>query len=339
MKTIRIEGQEKVSNILIGEKLQNLSLYLPKNKIVIISDFIVSKYYKKYFSKYQVIEIGIGEKIKTLETVAAIYEKLMAYEVDRSTFICGIGGGIVCDIAGFVASTYMRGLSFGFVSTTLLSQVDASVGGKNGVNFHGFKNMIGTFSQPEFVICDSAMLSTLNEKVFISGFAEVIKAAIIKDFQLFEFLEQNFSKALKNDETVMNKIIYNSLIVKSEIVRLDEKEKGERIKLNLGHTLAHAIEKKTGMLHGEAVSIGIVVAIKISQILGTLSAQEGKRIIKLLNNFKLPVDIKIIDAEIIEFVRNDKKRVAENINFVILSKIGNAEIKKLSMKKLEELLN
>ena len=223
MKTLSIEGQSNISKIHIGEKLHNLGSYLPKTKVVIITDAVVYKFYKNYFPPFPTLEIGQGEKIKTLDTVAFIYKKLIELELDRSSFLVGIGGGIVCDIVGFVATTFMRGVPFGFVSTTLLSQVDASVGGKNGVNFLAFKNMIGTFSQPDFVICDSKMLSTLNKKIFISGFAEIIKAAAIKDFQLFEFLEQNFQKALQNEKTVMNKIIFDSLIVKSDIVNIDEK--------------------------------------------------------------------------------------------------------------------
>ena len=179
------------------------------------------------------------------------------------------------------------------------------------------------------------MLSTLNKKIFISGFAEIIKAAAIKDFQLFEFLEQNFQKALQNEKTVMNKIIFDSLIVKSDIVNIDEKEHGERRKLNFGHTLAHAIEKKTTILHGEAVGIGMLVATKISVELGILPDFEAKRIIKLIENFQLPTDLSILSQEVFDFIKKDKKREDENINFVLLRKIGDAEIKKISISKLE----
>ncbi len=203
MKVLEIHGSTGDSTILIGESLRDLRKYIPAEKVVIITDTNVRHYYLKDFPPSEVIEIGIGEKIKNLDTVQTIYGKLVELEAGRSSFIVGIGGGIVCDIAGFVASTYLRGVRFGFVPSTLLSQVDASVGGKNGVNFGGYKNMVGIFNQPEFVICDMNLLSTLPERETLCGFAEIVKHAAIGDADMFSYLEEHYEKALELDAKVI----------------------------------------------------------------------------------------------------------------------------------------
>ena len=249
MKTFEIHGSTGDSFIHVGEILQNLGNYIPQENIVVITDKNVKQFYENEFPPNPAITIDIGEKIKNLDTVRDIYEKLVAVGADRSTFIVGIGGGIVCDIAGFVASTYLRGVRFGFVSSTLLSQVDASVGGKNGVNFKDYKNMIGVFNQPEFVICDLNLLNTLPEKEVLCGLAEIVKHAVIGDRHLFAYLEAHHQEALALDNDVIEKLVYDSIIIKSDIVNQDELEKGERRKLNFGHTFGHAFEKTTGVPH------------------------------------------------------------------------------------------
>ena len=185
MKTHKIRGNTNDSLILINEKLENLQQYIQGKSVVIITDTNVKALYHNKYPECNVITIRTGERIKTLETIQYIIDELVKIEADRSFYIVGIGGGIVCDIAGFVASIYMRGLKFGFVSTTLLAQVDASVGGKNGVNYAGYKNMIGVFNQPEFVICDINMLNTLPKKEILCGFAEIVKHAAIADSDMF----------------------------------------------------------------------------------------------------------------------------------------------------------
>ena len=192
MKVLQIHGTASDSKIVIGESLGNLSEYIPAPKMAIITDTHVRNYYYKNFPDCEVIEIGTGEKIKNLDTVQTIYRKLLEIEADRSSFIVGIGGGIVCDITGFVASTYLRGVKFGFVPSTLLSQVDAAVGGKNGVNFGGYKNIVGVFNQPEFVICDLNLLKTLPEREILCGYAEIVKHAAIGDDALFLYLEDHY---------------------------------------------------------------------------------------------------------------------------------------------------
>jgi 3-dehydroquinate synthase len=337
MRTITIQTETKVSKIIIGEKLINLANYLPSGKSIIISDDNVYKLYGNSFPAIPVISIGLGEKNKTLETLTHIFDKLVEYEADRSTFIVAIGGGIVCDVAGFAASVYMRGLRFGFVSTTLLSQVDASVGGKNGVNFRGFKNMLGVFSQPEFVIVDISMLQTLNRQEYLSGFAEIVKAAVIKNQTLFDYLEINFAAAINKEPSVMEKLIHDSILIKSEVVEQDEKEKGERKKLNFGHTFAHAIEHTTGMLHGEAVSIGMALAANISVKLGLLEKSEFERIVNILKNLELPVNLQIDYPALTAAIKKDKKREGDILYMIFPDHIGHALIKKISFNQLEKM--
>jgi len=338
MKTITIQTDTKASNILIGESLTNLHKYLPAGKAIIITDDNIDKLYSHAFPPIPVISIGMGEKNKTMETLASVFDKLISYEADRSTYIVAIGGGIVCDVTGFAASVYMRGLRYGFVSTTLLSQVDASVGGKNGVNFSGYKNMLGLFNQPDFVIIDTAMLQTLDKREYRSGFAEIVKAAVIKDKSLFGYLETNYSSALNKEQSVLEKVIHDSVLIKSRVVEQDEKEKGERRILNFGHTFAHAIEHHTGMLHGEAVSIGMVLAADLSVKMGLLQKADFERLKNVLENLELPVNMKKDYPALITAMKKDKKREGENLHMVFLESIGNALIKTISFNQLEKFI-
>jgi 3-dehydroquinate synthase len=339
MKTFEIHGSTGDSFIHVGETLQNLQNYIPSENVVFITDKNVTQFYENDFPPHPVITIDIGEKIKNLDTIRNIYEKLVAVGADRSTFIVGIGGGIVCDIAGFVASTYLRGVRFGFVSSTLLSQVDASVGGKNGVNFKDYKNMIGVFNQPEFVICDLNLLNTLPKKEILNGMAEIVKHGIIEDASLFAYLEKHFQKALSLDVDVIEKLVYDSIIIKSAIVNQDELEKGARRKLNFGHTFGHAFEKTAGVPHGEAVSAGMVVASQLCVKRGHLSAKDAERIESLLQKIGLPVRIQAEKKSVLDALKKDKKRKADRIYFVLLNEIGNAFVDQIAITDLEAVIH
>ena len=336
IKTIRIHGSTGGSTILVGESIGSLKNYAPLERTVIITDENVRRLYQKDFPPCKVIEIGSGEKVKTLESVREIYQRLTELEAGRSSFIVGIGGGVVCDIAGFVASTYMRGVEFGFVSTTLLSQVDASVGGKNGVNLGGYKNMVGVFNQPEFVVCDLNLLKTLPEKELLSGFAEIVKHAVIGDPELFSYLEANYERGLSLDTEVLKRLVCDSIVIKSSIVNRDEKETGERRKLNFGHTFGHAIEKTAGISHGEAVSAGMVIASELSKKRGYLSPEEAEKIVTLLKKLKLPYRIQIDHSGVLDALKKDKKRNGVSINFVLLKAIGHAFVEEISINELGE---
>jgi 3-dehydroquinate synthase len=339
MKTVKLNTHTGKSNILIGERLENLKQYLPVTMPIIITDTNVEKHWGHHFPPGAVITIDTGEEIKTLDTVSRLYEKLLELDVDRASFVVGIGGGIVCDIAGFVASTYMRGIRFGFVSTTLLSQVDASVGGKNGVNFGGYKNIVGVFSQPEFVICDQNLLQTLAPREFQGGFAEIVKHGAIADEHLFEYLEKNWARALEHDPEVIEKVVHDSVIIKSTIVNRDATEQGERRKLNFGHTLGHAIEKVLQVPHGEAVSAGMVLASELSEKKGYLQSQDSNRLSSLLEKFRLPVRLEFNREKVFAAIRKDKKREGDNLKFIFLKKIGEAVVNQISIPELIELLD
>jgi len=337
VRVLEIHGVTGNSKIIVGGHLSNLSI--PTRDAFIITDTTVRHYYQKDFPPFQVIEIPTGENTKNFNTVKEIYEQLLRLEADRSSFIVGIGGGVVCDIVGFVASTYLRGLQFGLVPSTLLSQVDAGVGGKNGVNLGGYKNLVGTFNQPEFVICDTNLLETLPQRELLSGFAEILKHAVIGNADLFSYLEGNRERALNLDSEVIENLIYDSLVVKTSIVNGDEKEKGERRKLNFGHTFGHAIEKTMGISHGEAVSAGMVIASEISKKRVCLSAKDTERIEALIEQLKLPARLRVNRKSVLDALRKDKKRKGESLHFVLLKSIGNAVVEEIPMIELEAMAN
>lgn len=339
MRSVKLDTPIGKSVILIGERLENLKKYLPVKMPIIITDTNVQIHWGHYFPPGAVITIETGEAIKTLDTVSGIYDQLLELDADRGSFIVGIGGGIVCDVAGFVASTYMRGVRCGFVSTTLLSQVDASVGGKNGVNFGGYKNIVGVFRQPEFVICDQNLLQTLSPGDFQCGFAEIVKHGAIADDHLFAYLEQNWARALAHDPEVIEKVVHDSVMIKSTIVNRDATEQGERRKLNFGHTLGHAIEKVLQVPHGEAVSAGMVLASKLSEKRGYLQLGDATRLSNLLEKFNLPVRLEFNRQQVFEAIGKDKKREGDRLKFVLLKKIGEAVVNEISIHELDELLN
>lgn len=330
---------EGTSKIIIGDVINSLDLYLPQNKrVVVITDSNIHRRYKDIINNYDYCLIGMGETIKTLSTVEKIYTELLAMGADRSTFILGFGGGVVTDIAGYVASTYMRGMSFGFVASTLLAQVDASVGGKNGVNFEGYKNIIGTFNQPDFVLCDISLFETLPEREFKAGLSEIIKAGLIADKGLFELFEKHNLDDFRYNHLLLIEIIKRAINVKAAIVERDEREGGERRKLNLGHTYAHAIEKCTNeFLHGEAVAIGTVMIADLSAKLGEISAEDAERVRRVFERMSLPVSSSVDIKRLTKALKLDKKKEAKSVSFVLMRGIGDCEIRKFTFEEIDSL--
>ncbi|MFZ1986945.1 MAG: 3-dehydroquinate synthase [Desulfatitalea sp.] len=338
MNEINVTGQSGHSRILIGETLDHLAHYLPKGRTILITDENVLRLYGHRFPEGEVIAIGCGEKHKTLESLAAIYDRLIAAEADRSTFIVGIGGGIVGDVTGFAASTYMRGLRFGFVATTLLAQVDATVGGKNGVNFKGYKNMVGVFNQPEFVLIDIGLLKTLPAAEIACGLAEIVKHACIADAAYFDDVEGHCEAIAALDETVLRRLVHRSVEIKAGVVNQDEREAGERRKLNFGHTLGHAFEKTLGISHGAAVSAGMVLAAELSVHKGLLAGEEKERIVALLDRLNLPTALDFDRAAVFAALQKDKKRQQTQIHFVLLKALGHAVVESISIEALGQWL-
>ena len=258
------------SRVVVGRTVEELSRLLPQGRVIVLTDRNVARCRPELFEGCDPICMEPGEEHKTLQTVEEVCRELIRRGADRTTFLLGVGGGIVTDVTGFVASVYMRGVPFGFVSTTLLGCVDASVGGKNGVNYEGYKNMVGTFNQPDFVLCDPAMLDTLPEREFRAGLAEIVTAGLIADRELFGLFESHSLEEFRRDRALLGEAVMRAVKVKAHIVERDERESDERRKLNLGHTFAHAIEKcSRDFLHGEAVAIGTVMIARLSERLGT----------------------------------------------------------------------
>lgn len=330
-----IKEYEK-SKIIVGGSLNNLMSLIPKDNsgVVIITDTNVGALYSDNFPKVPVITIGIGEGIKTQRTANQIINELITIGADRHTFLIGIGGGVVCDITGYVASIFMRGVRFGYVPTSLLAQIDASVGGKTGVNFKGFKNIIGAFSQPDFVLCDFTVLNTLPPDEIKNGLVEAIKHGIISSPSLFEFIEKNIEKAIDLDRGVIEYIITNSIRIKTHIVNSDEFEIGVRKTLNLGHTYGHAIESISKIPHGRAVGIGLVYASKLSQQHSFCSSRITERISGLLEKMELETSSKLRTKRIVNHLSKDKKRFNNELDFVFIKNIGQVEIARVPILSL-----
>lgn len=335
MKQIELINSNATCNILVGELISNLSSYAKSEKVLVVTDTNVAKLHGDKFSQYPQVVLEPGEANKTMASVQKIYDKCLQMELERNSFIVGIGGGVVCDTANFAAATYLRGINCGLVPTTLLAQVDASIGGKNGVNLHGYKNLIGNIRQPNFVLCDLNLLKTLPKEELICGFAEVIKHGAISDAKLFSYLEQNTSQALPLEEKTIEKIVQDSIKVKVDIVSRDEKESNERMKLNFGHTIGHSIEKVEKINHGKAVAIGMVIATRLSIEKGLLKEPEGNRLIRLIEKFGLPITRKLKVEQIIDAVRKDKKRSNDLIKMCLLESIGKAKIQEVEINELE----
>ena len=339
MDRIVINTGNHESVILVGEKWTNMSDYIPSKGVVIITDENVSGIYGDRFPGFPVIELTPGEKSKSLSVIESAALKLLDSGIDRTGFILAIGGGVVCDLAGFLASVYMRGISFGFVSTSLLSQVDASVGGKNAVNLGNTKNIIGTFTQPEFVICDPSMLATLPEDEYLSGLSELIKMGIIMDAGLFDEIENRRTDIMNRDIQLMESLINRSVQLKAAVVREDEKESGMRMILNFGHTFGHVIESATGIKHGFAVAAGMVLAAEASVLTGYLSRNECDRIISLLDSFRLLGGYSIPSGEFEKKLFSDKKKNKDSMNFVFLETIGMAKVERRDINDLISIYN
>ena len=303
--------------------------------IVIITDENVYREHAEKLDAFPVIRFSAGEEFKNQTTVDFIIRNLIEIGAHKDTFLVGVGGGVVTDITGYVAAIYMRGLKFGLVPTSILAMVDAAIGGKNGIDVGVYKNMVGTIRQPEFIFYDYSFLQTLPVKEWINGFAEVIKHACIKDAVLFSILEKYSLHDYQADKTLIADLIEKNVEIKMDVVVHDEFEKGDRKLLNFGHTIGHAIENLHGIPHGHAVSIGMVAACNLSEKLNSFHFSDAARIVKVLTQYHLPVDIETDHAKVFEILKMDKKRKADGVNFILLKSIGNAEIKFISLTDLE----
>ncbi|TAL60375.1 MAG: 3-dehydroquinate synthase [Bacteroidetes bacterium] len=331
MEKIVINTPGSRSEICVGVNWESVTELLPEQGVVIITDDNVHRLYGDRFPRANSFTVPPGEQSKKLEVIEKLAEKLLEAGIDRTGFVLAIGGGVICDLAGFLASIYMRGIRCGYVSTSLLSQVDASTGGKNGVNLGGTKNILGNIRQPEFVICDQAMLLTLPDEEFLSGLAELIKTAIIGDIELFDLIEKNSKEILERDINLLSELVTRSVKFKASVVSEDEKENGIRRILNFGHTYGHAVELQKSVKHGFAVASGMELATEFSFEKGMVRTCEKERIINMLNKFGLLEKHNIPDDQIEKLIFHDKKKAGNNINFVFTEGIGKAAVNKITV--------
>lgn len=316
--------------------LQNLG-YKKEQKICIVSDSQVADIYmnsltlllENSFENVFSFIFSAGESSKNIDTVQMLYEHLIKSGFDRHDFLIALGGGVVGDLTGFVASTYLRGIDFVQIPTSLLAQVDSSIGGKTGVDFKQYKNMVGAFYQPKLVYMNLSVLQTLSKRQFSSGIAEILKHGLIKDRTYFEWMVQNFEPIFALEPNILEEMIFRSCEIKRDVVENDPKEKGERALLNFGHTIGHAVEKLSdfSLYHGECVSIGCIAASYLSWKMERISDADLASIRKVFTDFNLPVSVKGQAAkEILKTSKSDKKMKAGKINFILLNEIGNAYI-------------
>lgn len=277
------------------------------------------------------ITIPSGEIHKNLETITTIYDELVEKHFSRKSLLLSLGGGVVCDMTGFVAATYMRGIAFAQLPTTLLSQIDASIGGKTGFDYHGYKNMIGAFHMPSLVYINAETLRTLPDREIKSGMAEVVKSALIKDAALYDWLKDNTAAINGMDMKTVASMIARTCRIKQTVVEHDPYEHGERKHLNYGHTIGHAIEKSYGFTytHGECVGLGMLCINAMCVDKQMMTAEEAAAIKQMLVDFDLPVTVANMNSEdVVANTKSDKKRMNNTIDFVVLDGIGQATIER-----------
>ncbi|MBI5700702.1 3-dehydroquinate synthase [Candidatus Saganbacteria bacterium] len=337
MQKVKVSLKERSYDVLVGSgalyKLAGLIKNIKSSSILLITDTNVDSLYgsiiREILKQYQttIIKVPAGEKHKTLYTAAAVYDQMVVSNIHRDSLLIAFGGGVVCDLAGFVAATYMRGLPLVNVPTTLLAQVDASIGGKTGVDHEKGKNLIGAFYQPKLVVIDPELIKTLPPREIKTGLAEVVKYGIIKDASIFRLLERNPVVDPKFWETIIAKCAK----IKADVVSRDEYERtGLRMILNLGHTFGHAIESLTSYskyTHGEAVSAGIAASAHLARRLKLLSKIDLNRITSLLSKFKLPVVCKLRADLIIGKLALDKKVMDGKVVLVLPNGIGKTAVR------------
>lgn len=304
----------------------------------IVTDSIVEKFYLKEivtlcretFTETTSFIFPSGEAFKNMDTVQKLYLHLIKQHFDRYDLLIALGGGVVGDLTGFVAATYLRGIDFIQLPTTLLSQVDSSIGGKTGVDFMQYKNMVGAFHMPRLVYMNLSTLRTLPEDQFSSGMAEIIKHGLIRNAAYYNWLKENRNKILSLDLSFLEEMIFQSCQIKKQVVEEDPKEQGIRVYLNFGHTIGHAVEKLSdfSLGHGQCVALGMVCAVYLSQKLGTVLPSESEDILQTLQSYRLPTSLSIQEnvSEILKATKSDKKMSGTNIKFIVLKSVGEAEI-------------
>ena len=313
-----------------------ISKLVPHESAVILTDENIFAKNKKCFKGWRCIVIKVGEQHKNQATVDDIIGQMISLGADRKTWLVGVGGGVITDMAGYVAGVYMRGIRFGFVPTSILAMVDACIGGKNGIDVGVYKNMVGLIRQPSFLLYDYSLLKSLPKQEWINGFAEIIKHAAIKDAAMFKLLEQCKLSDFQKDILLLNKLIQRNAMLKSKVVQEDEFEQGERKLLNYGHTLGHAIENDYALPHGFAIAIGMVIAAHMSERFAGFAATE--KLVAVIKKYGLPAFFHFDKAKALQNMQADKKRFNKEVHYILLEKIGRAVVTPLTIQEIEEVM-
>lgn len=336
MKHIKYKFSTASTDLYLAGGISHLKKITEQSSTVLITDEHVYKAHTKRFKGWNTIVLKPGEEYKIQSTVDSIVEALIELEADRKTTLVGVGGGVITDLTGYVASVYMRGVRFGFVPTSILGLVDASIGGKNGIDVGLYKNMVGIIRQPSFILHDMVFLNSLPQEEWENGFAEIIKHACIKDAAMFAELETHSLKTYQRKQTAICELVQRNAVIKSKVVQRDEFEKGERRLLNFGHTLGHALETQYELLHGQAISIGMTYACHIAEQL--TGFRQTERVVSLLEKYNLPTYASFDKQKVFEVLKMDKKRERKEMNYVLLEKIGKAVVKSISLQQLEKII-
>ena len=335
MKHKKYQFSDNTVSYYFDAEFSHIEKLVPKENAVIITDEHVFDKHKKKFKGWNTIVLKPGEEYKIQQTVDVVIDQLLALGADRKTTLIGVGGGVVTDITGYAAGIYMRGIPFGFVPTSLLAMVDASIGGKNGIDVGVYKNMVGLIRQPKFLLFDVSFLKTLPRAEWQNGFAEIIKHACIKDAAMFRLLQQHSLSSFQKDARLLSALIMKNVLIKTKVVVKDEFEQGERKLLNYGHTLGHAIENMYELSHGQAISIGMTYAAVISQQLKGFS--QADEVVNLLSKYGLPTFAEFDTKKVFKVLLMDKKKDNVSINYILLKKIGTGVIQPLLFVQLQEI--
>lgn len=332
MPVKKIQFSRQATAFHFGASFSALKTIASQKTSVVITDEHVAAAHKKLLKGWNLIVLKAGEDYKVQATVDSVIEQLLQLHADRSWTLIGMGGGVVTDITGYVASVYLRGVAFGFVPTSLLAMVDAAIGGKNGVDVGAYKNMVGTINQPHFLLYDTALLKTLPDNEWRNGFAEIIKHAAVADAIMFKEVEKHRLKHYQKDAAALQKLVQRNAVLKAGVVKRDEFERGERRLLNFGHTLGHAVEKQYDLMHGEAVAVGMGFAARLSADL--LDFKGGERLLKVIDGYGLPITISYNKQKVFDLLISDKKREGEQMNFVLLERLGKGVVKKIALQEI-----
>jgi 3-dehydroquinate synthase len=316
--------------------ISHLKEFVDVSNTILITDEHIYNAHTKRFKNWNTIVLKPGEEYKVQTTVDAVIEQLIEMGADRKTTLVGVGGGVITDITGYIASVYMRGVKFGFIPTSILAMVDASIGGKNGIDVGVYKNMVGVIRQPAFILHDMVFVNSLPEAEWQNGFAEIIKHACIKDARMFNELESNSLKKYQSKKVLLCKLIQRNALLKTKVVQQDEFESGDRKLLNFGHTLGHAIENMYELSHGQAISIGMTYACNISKQL--TGFKQSIRVTSLLNKYGLPTYAEFDKAKAFEILLKDKKKAKREMSYVLLEKIGKGIVKNIPLTDLKTII-